>query len=264
MPTSVNAKHLFSDFLYQLNILKDYRKSFHYLEDSNYVVPESIPYDLPQLSRESLAYDPKEVLDIVEFALKEVEYLLNMGESLVDKISTYSTINYEEINQMSTPYPELKDEILKGIILELNYYSYHLGLLKDQQIRLISSTSQIGSQVIERRTEINIDENFRLPELKIKAKTVVLDRYQSGLLFQYLKEHNVIQDFSNIALAKIVSLLTGHSDETLRREVFGAIDHVKKDKKKNKILAQGPNHNLTAVKNILNSIILNIESDMKK
>ena len=90
-------------------------------------------------------------------------------------------------------------------------------------------------------------------------KATRLDKYQSAILFHYLKEQKVIINYDASTLAKLIHFLTGHSANTLRTEAIGRIHDIQiEDLKGTK------GHNLIVVKNLLENIITEMNKFIQK
>ncbi len=110
-----------------------------------------------------------------------------------------------------------------------------------------------------------LPENFKLPKMNFVAPR--LDIRQTALLFNYLKKYNVILDYQDDSLAKIVSSLTGHSEQNIRTgEGFGMIQYIKQDHpdSKTKKFKSEPNHNLIVLRYLLVEILEDLDTQMNE
>ncbi len=102
-------------------------------------------------------------------------------------------------------------------------------------------------------------QNMRTPKKVIET----LDIYQTALFFYYLRKYKGILNYTDTSLAKLVSTLTGHSDQNIRTEKgFGAISFIISGKVMNKNHTETPNYNLTTIKQFLQKIIVEIDREI--
>lgn len=98
-----------------------------------------------------------------------------------------------------------------------------------------------------------------------REATGVLDIYQSALLFHYLRKYRGIMLHTEKSLARIVSALTGHSEQNIRTDKgFGSIANIIADKTKNKNFKEIPNYNLVIVKDFLQNIIDELDREIEE
>ncbi len=97
------------------------------------------------------------------------------------------------------------------------------------------------------------------------SKIEKLDRSQTALLYDYLKNVGVIKDLSSNKLAPLISELTGFSKKNLRTDGLDKIWEIKSGKIANKIESKGnPEYNLQKVKEVILEILQNVNQDIKK
>ena len=124
----------------------------------------------------------------------------------------------------------------------------------------------------EKDFEIHIDTKpiIKLPEfftLPNKQKPIRrLDIRQTALLFELMKDKDVVLNYDYDDLAKIVSALTGHSEQNLRTtDGFGVKSLIFSDKEKTKTknFKKIQNHNLIVVKGVLEEIVGILDKQME-
>ena len=193
----------------------------------------------------------EEYINEISIAIGEIEELENKGISLFNKVSFHST---EKGIEESIPTKDI------GKYIEEFYNKSRIEhyILKGNLKTLIYR--------LEKR--LNLKASNKLDEELGNAmiSKVTLDRYQIPLLFSYMKETGMIlNEHSQIQLSKILQDLTGHSYQNMRAYGFSALEHVKKDIKRNKSIKNIPkNYNLKKVKDALISVITLIDADIKR
>lgn len=202
------------------------------------------------------AFDSKVSLKFIDNILTSIEQLEASASDIVKNVTgDYWGFNSDVVISSGN---NAKKEALRDIQSELAYYKDNLTKLKAQLLNNFSEDRKIETRT---REEIELPEDFNLPKVKSGSK-VGFDKYQSAILFHYLKETGAIRMISDSSLSKIVSFLTGHSEQNIRQDGFGKIWDVLKDKEKNKSITE-PNHNLIIVKNLLEGITLQLDSQIK-
>lgn len=152
-------------------------------------------------------------------------------------------------------YVELLDELTVFIKDLLD--NFRKGLLTDQ------SPKEVAEIIIKHKPQFVLSEGLKLQSIKGKDKTAALDKYQTALLFHYLKEKEAIIDLVDKDLAHVLSRLTPHSEQNLRTEGLYSIKFIKGDHPdyRNKTFTE-PNRNLTQVRVLLQNIIDDIDSQI--
>jgi len=152
----------------------------------------------------------------------------------------------------------------------------HGRQLMDERIISIFLEIQIDSIIrIEKYLESKIEflEKHKFVsdsiDEKISGRKLIpiekLDRYQTALIFSYLRDVGAIKDKSSNSISPIISRLTGHSENTLRNKGFDKIWQIKAGKEGNKTkLLTEPDYNLKKVKNIILEILSMVNDDLKK
>ena len=156
----------------------------------------------------------------------------------------------------------LKSEGLNDKILE-NISSFFL-FIKNSAVETLEYIEKIENQDSTQK-EIDLSEDIfseiKKPTLPVDA----LDIYQTALLFHFLKKHHGVHPFNDSNLAKIVSILTGHSEQNIRTDKgFGVIAHILADKAKNQNHDDIQDYNLITLKDFLHNIIEDIDKQIKK
>jgi hypothetical protein len=257
---AVGLNEIFADLDRRLFELNDYRVSVYHKTKPD---EDNSEFYLKDIKDQIFNFNPSEAIPKIDAEIASLLELQDRGVAIIEKvkvevgdwiqsdlthtvIQTTNGIIYEEISNELQSYIDTFS-MLRSKIIQINP---HYG--KDQVLT--------GSIPVV----INIDGSFKLPEMVKDAGPVKLDIYQSALLFDYLRESRIIQNYSNASLAKILSVLTGHSEQNLRtNKGFGAIAYIKSDKEKNKSAATGDFYNLTQVKEALLEIISIIDAEIK-
>lgn len=250
---------LFGPLLTKLSKLEFLHDTFRYGEipDDSLLVSE--------LLKDVFNYPSIDVIKLIESCQTKIDEIRERGESIVSLISVeeydFDVKEYLPVNEQKKI--ETKKELYSTIVTELNIFELELLLIKELLINNqnigINSDSSIGG--------LELDSQQKLPKPIQSPKITSLDRYQTALLFHYLKEENLILPYSDVALGKLVGLLSGHSSNTLSKNGFGAINYVKSDHPEavNKVESKGiKNYNLNKVKTKLQAIIREIEEEITR
>jgi len=200
-----------------------------------------------------------------EISLSEIKKLLERGIENMPLYIFYpdETITYydSEWTAEETKYAEKKREeeyeILKN---ELEFYVTELTKIRNE----FAAKKTIEDQAT---TTININSDFKITKLKTTYPSIqenLLSKEQIAILFHYLKEKNIILPYDDQSISKLVSLLTGYSENTLRTEGFGHIYDIKSQvphiqKKKGKKIT-----NLEIVKDTLEKLVQDISLELEK
>lgn len=143
---------------------------------------------------------------------------------------------------------------------------FHLSLLEKYDEGKL--TDQTPKEIAEHKLTFSpvfiISEDMKLSTMKGKESTTNLDKYQTALLFDLLRKKGAIINLKNSSLAHVISRLSPHSEQNLRTEGLDVIDFIKVDNPsyKNKNI-NIPNQNLQAVKEVLTSILEEIDEQIK-
>jgi hypothetical protein len=156
----------------------------------------------------------------------------------------------------------LKPEVLNNKILETisNFFQY----IKNSAVATLENIKKFQNEVSGEKEIVNSEGMFS--EIKKPTNPAdALDIYQTALLFHYLKKHHGIYPHVAASLAKIVSILTGHSEQNLRTDKgFGVIANIQADRAKNQNFNNVPDYNLITVKGFLQAIVEDIDKQIKK
>jgi hypothetical protein len=194
-------------------------------------------------------------------SLTEIDYCLKKMEGLNKNLPTIiETADFGKLIIAGSNDDE-KAEAMKSIADELDFYTTKLKTVKVELASQLKGAAEIRPSLKE-DAPIELSRN-------IKFKTVPdghiskLDKYQSALLFHFLREKGAINNLSDIALAQIVSLLTGHSEQNIRQDALTKIWDVKTDKAKNRN-NKDQYHNLNEITKLLESILSDIRGFVEK
>lgn len=136
------------------------------------------------------------------------------------------------------------------------YQKYDKGLLTNQ------TPDEIANLKLEFRPIFNINEDIKLSKYPNREIYKVLDKYQTALLFHYIMAKGIILDFNDKSLAKLISIMTPHSEQNIRTECLAYINQIIKDKTKDKNHPE-PNYNLNCVRRALQEIIEDIDREIQ-
>jgi hypothetical protein len=259
-PSSIDE--LFSDLYNRLEELADYRKHFHTWEG----VEDK--FSTLKISRYYFKFPLEESRARITILLKEVEILKQRGREIIDKISieTFNEWNEPYLRNMPFYYKtvEATEELVYSTIQrELLYYETNLNSILEEIRGKINS----GNEKNIEAKQSGANAEFDFSHLKAHSNDVRLDKYQTALLFNYLKATKLILDYDNTPLASIVEALTGHSKNTMRSaHGFGAIHDIQIDNLPVSLSKQpkGKFHNLNRVKDSLQLIIDEIDKTITK
>lgn len=154
-------------------------------------------------------------------------------------------------------------EILKAIIPH-NQLANDVNNFQRLTAKVMTTDEDLQRNIVQPQ-QLVLPENFNLPKMDLKISK--LDIRQTALLFFLLRENQLILNYSNDSLAKIVYALTGHSEQNLRtKNGFGIIRDILDDDlgTKTNEAQTTQNHNLSKVKDALSDIIKCLDNQMKK
>lgn len=137
--------------------------------------------------------------------------------------------------------PIIDITFVEKILLEINYLYEKLNL------KLKNPESESG-QIVYQLPDSFVFKNDIVRAEKLKS-------IQLGILFNYLRDFQVIGDFEDSSLAKLVHYLTGWGAETLRKDFTSYYDFKKKEFKGKK----NDPHHFSKVKEVLQEIIETID-----
>lgn len=213
-------------------------------------------------------YDPKEALTNISAAINTIT---NTKQSIPEILESIDIAEMQKRFKIKLP-TKVKgwcdedevgyqiDEMLSDIVAVFYRIEEQLNLMLNIEYK--ESNNEAANQK-EIKPFITIDEGYEITDLR-KINETILDIYQTALMFEYFKECNIIQHYDATSLARVASILTGHSENNLRKKKgFGAISSIKKDEAKNKNKAQGNLYNLNTVKKALEAIIEKIDKDIE-
>lgn len=113
--------------------------------------------------------------------------------------------------------------------------------------------------------------NYEVVKAKTRGTTrkiepiETLNKYQTALLFDYLKDTGAIHTFQANTLAPLISQLTGHSEHNIRTEALNKIIDIKKGSIGDlRQIIKDPDVNIRVVRNIIKSILSKIDEDLDK
>lgn len=202
------------------------------------------------------SYDGAKALQFVDNTLTSITELQGLDSGLVKDITDeYLGFDSGAIGKSSYDF---KKQALKEIQTELAYYTRKLNELKEQLSRNVPTHNLDNNK---RGEQYDLPADYDVPMLK-NVTVEKFDRYQSALLFYYLREHGAVVNFSDSSYSKVIACLTGHSAENIRQKALGPIWDVIRDKAKNRTVKQ-PNYNLNTVKDLLTAILKDIEQEIQ-
>lgn len=249
---------LFAPLLSKLEKLEFYRETILYGE-----IPDD-SYIMGEIEKEIFNYPPKDSVSIIENCLSKIEILRERGESIVEYvlIDVYEdrADGYVPANELQNA--ETKKELFSQVSFELNLFELKLIGLKETLLKNLSFDG-----ITDTENKLEIDTKKKIPDRIRDVMDTPLDRYQTALLFHYLKDRKIVLPYSDTALGMLVSRLTGHSENTLAKHCFGAIANIKSDNPKsvNKIDSKGiANYNLNKVKTELEIILEEINNEIDR
>jgi len=258
----ITLNETFIELFDRLEILGDYKGFFNTWE-----CPDPLHYSTTRISRNIYKFPTEDVIKLTKIALKEIEVLMNKEKAILNKtriidIDEYDDPELREMDILFRTKDEVKERVYTEIRLELLFYKTNLEIILQD---LYTSENSLKDKNIETKVEIIIGDDFKFSQLKQIGNTI-LDKYQTALLFDYLRKKELIlrvYEENNDALSKLVAALTGHSDQNLRtKDGFGAIANIKSDNLKNKLKADSSNYNLNVVRKALLLIISQIDEDI--
>lgn len=252
---------IFAPLLARLSKLELYHDEIRYGEVPDYM------NIISAIEQSVFNYSPLEAIELIDNCLAQIEKLIEQGESIIETVSfiEYNILADDYLPVTQEKEKEAKRELFSAIKTELYLFEYKLSLIKE----ILWTNRNIGmSAEYTIRYKIEIDSKTKLPlpiPQTLKGKNP-LDRYQTALLFNYLKERKIILEYSATALGTLTGLLTGHSPNTLEKKGFGAIENIKADHPEsiNKVESKGiQNYNLNKIRAELELIIKEIDKDIE-
>ena len=128
----------------------------------------------------------------------------------------------------------------------------------------IEAKSQVNAEKKDAKglsPDINLDS---LKKIKKLSQETFFTKDQTAILFHYLMEKNIIFPFDDQSISRLVSILTGYSENSLRQKAFGHIydimNHIPHTlKKKGK-----SSTNLQIVRDALQSLVDEINEEIEK
>lgn len=175
--------------------------------------------------------------------------------------TTIVTYNHKKIHKV---LDSKKDMQINDILEELSIDSFVSAQKEclDQIITFLDSKKQTIELVIDQESKTS-----NKPSKGNNNHTPIekLDKYQSALLFHYLKHAGATYDhLSYNKLAPLIHQLTGHSQNNLRTECLNQIQEIKMGDVGNKLeLIKNKAYNLEQVKVVLRDMINELERDLK-
>lgn len=238
---------VFSTLMSRLTTLEFYDETIDY----DYGVPV-FTYSLKDIETVIFNYPPKEAIKWVDICLSKILSIQNQKESVIDAITVekYNSELGEHILATSKQKAEIKKLLYESIQTELLFYQTKLSILRESlELNTILESNSKGKN----KQYYSIDPD-----------KLVLDMRQFALLFDYLRKNKVIQPLSNDRLASYLSLLTGFESKIRTTRGLGAIPKIKSDNVVRKTKKGETEHyNLKTVKQLLQKIINQIDSDIK-
>jgi hypothetical protein len=210
---------------------------------------------IESLTRKVLQRPSAEALNGIEIAINEIEELQNKEGSIMDNTRFMTSENGVQVLIEGKEAVFYQNEFYNKYLIEFYFLKGNLISLKHRIEKRLVLTIKRGEEV-ESTQDDKVDNQVPLP-------TVILDRYQSALLFHYFTEIKLIRAHSKIKLGEIISILTGHSPNTTAKKALGPIDNVKKDIAVNRDEKQGKHYNLNKVRQALSTVIDLIDKDIK-
>lgn len=277
MITDISVKVIYDFFIVEKNGFNDEAIDIIY-ERGEYPLKERFDVKINKTYHDIFKYDLKNAFD--EFNLEinknlKIELLHEKIPSYIEKLRKELTTWNDKISEHEIEINSKKKwfYVNKNIDLEflksdgisnsiIDSISEVFLFQKNNIIKILKHLKDAESDSSD-TGEIDLPENsiqnMETPEKVNEA----LDIYQTALLFDYLRRYKGILPYKDIGLAKLVSTLTGHSDQNIRTtKGFGAISYIISDKAKNKNHAKTPNYNLTTVKQFLQIIIDEIDREI--
>jgi hypothetical protein len=239
-----DIRKLFEPLLIRMHQLMSIRHDW----DENYELIGE-PIDILKISKASLDYDSKAVVD---FSSHLIDELLKICEDIsATRIRLEKLSDSIEVESRSIVDYEAREVEVSKLWNETAGYAMELTSIKQLHQSLIDFTE---------RSSVNHPS-----ELDDENSGSILDIRQSALLFHYLAEKGIIKRLPDDRLALLVSELTGHSHNTLRTtKGFGVIHDIISDKVKNANYKAVKCYNLQSVKIALESIIELITNEISR
>ena len=145
--------------------------------------------------------------------------------------------------------PVLKTKSSANLLLNLNINEHELQETAEKIMKPVIENLGLSEKAI---TSASI-----LPKTQYSMKTV-------AILFNYLKEKNLIKNqIPIIHLSEMIEILTGHSSNSIRQKAFTNINDIKKENIKKKGVSEIIWTNLDPVRELLMSIIEDIDKFKK-
>jgi hypothetical protein len=216
-----NINEVFSELDRRIDFLKNFPTVL------NFYSHLKRDFNITSIERNIFRFE-KEAVQRIDIALKELNELEAKGISLI-------TTNHEEYFNDENDYriQLTKEELIadharrrtEGYVYlkeEIAFYITRLCVLK-------ASLQKEGFEEDKKKYTISVGEGFKFPDLKKlnHEAQLILSAEQSALLFQYLMDSHIIYTYDAKAICKIISILTGYSDEFLRQKVFGNLNGIK-------------------------------------
>ncbi len=237
-----NINEAFEDLDSRINELRDFK---------SYIPWQGVrtEYDISKIERNIYRFKT-EAIPRIDISIQELKELQSLGISILNKHVLFDewfqpiSITAENVQNNELKRQEYYEKIQK----EINFYITKLTELRNLQMPPVDEN-------INHKQTITIGDDFKFPKLRTDYPEIpqtVLNKEQSALLFHYLMEKNIILPYDAKSISKIVSMLTGYSDETLRQNAFGHIHDIK-----------NKTSNLETLKTNLLALIQEIDKDLK-
>lgn len=261
------SKKIKEDFINSTNYLKTTPQKILYLEAQKYYF-QNIKVDYQIVEDKYLASPRNMVLPkkfLIQIPHEIIDYY-QIDEELQFHIEKWQSIRFILMESIYT------DDILEFI--DRQKEKLMLAELSDLKISDPFFQIDLKSEKGTDDSSINESKELNLSSLPDQSKrkrahlTIQkLDIRQTALFFYYLRKFDFVLDYADDSFAKIINVLTGHSEQNIRtKKGFGVIGSIKNDEpdSKPKYFIEKPNHNLEVLKSALLEIIKEIDNQIEK
>lgn len=213
------------------------------------------------------SYPIPDSMRMIEVCLTLITALEQQGKSIVSSVVILSNETYEDKPEEFIPASneqeeDAKETLYSFITTELSFYKTKLETARERLLK-------IDFEVTHKNTPgvvIQFDSKKEFPKRLAKLRESELTVKQTTLLFEYLKESKIILDLDQTTFAKLISLLTGVSFNTVRQDYLPYIwdikrgQHSTKDRTRPKKVS---NFELEAIQRVLHNLLNIISKDIE-